>query len=500
MFQATGEALLVPDVKARKQGKPYNRRPREKGLKDERVAEGTVIPMKPGNAGRGKGPHYFSNTFNKKESRDEMTKASIGLQDLRRRIYDKAKSDPEWRFWGIYVHVCKMETLEAAYRMAKEKNGAPGTDGVTFRDIESGGKEEFLQRIQQELQQKTYLPLRNRQKEIPKGDGKTRKLGIPTIKDRVVQGALRLILEPIFEADFQDGSYGYRPKRSPKDAVQRVATAIAQGKTTVIDLDLSSYFDNVRHHLLLEKVALRVNDADIMKLLKLILKSTGKKGVPQGGVISPLLSNIYLNEVDKMLEKAKEATGQGNYTQLEYARFADDLVVLINWHPKNQWMVKATQQRIEQELEQLQVELNREKSQVVDLTKGESFSFLGFEFRRTKSRKGKWRPYYTPQQKKRKKLIGELNEIFAKYRSRPIKEVIDMINPKLRGHCNYFRTGQSARHFSYIRSWVMKKVRRHLQKARGRSGYGWKRWSSAYIYGQLGLYYNYKLQRYRPAV
>ena len=160
----------------------------------------------------------------------------------------------------------------------------------------------------------------------------------------------------------------------------------------MLDLDLTAYFDNVRHHLLLEKVARRIDDADIMHLLKLILKATGKKGFPQGGVISPLLSNIYLNEVDQMLEKAKEVTKQDPYTQLEYARFADDIVVLINWHTKNKWLVEAARQRIKEELEKLQVELNQEKSKVVDLIKGESFTFLGFEFRMIRSRNGKWRP------------------------------------------------------------------------------------------------------------
>jgi RNA-directed DNA polymerase len=441
----------------------------------------------------------LANPSTKEGGRDVMIKPSINLQDLRRRIYNGAKSEHEKRFWGLYVHVHKMETLEKAYKMAKENNGAPGIDGVTFEDIESQGRDEFLQRIQQELQQRAYMPLMNRQKEIPKANGKVRILGIPSIRDRVVQGALRLILEPIFEADFQDGSFGYRPKRSPQEAVQRVATAIAQGKTTVIDLDLTAYFDNVRHHILLEKVAKRVDDAEIMHLLKLILKASGKKGVPQGGVISPLLSNIYLNEVDKMLEKAKEVTKQGSYTQLEYVRFADDLVVLINWHPKNQWLVQAVQRRIKEELDKLQVELNQEKSRVVDLAKGESFTFLGFELRRIRSRKGSWRPYYTPRQEKRKKLLDGLQEIFYQYRSQPIGKVIEEINPKLRGFCNYFRIGQSARCFSYIRYWVMKAVRRHLQRARGRSGFGWKRWSSAFIYGVIGLYYDYKLKRYDPA-
>lgn len=428
-----------------------------------------------------------------------MTKAPISLQALRRRIYNKAKSEPDWRFWGLYVHICKMETLEEAYRIAKENKGAPGIDGDTFEAIETRGKQEFLQVIQQELQQRTYRPLRNKQVEIPKANGGTRTLGIPAIRDRVVQGALRLILESIFEADFQDGSYGYRPKRSAQEAVQRVATAITKGKTTVIDLDLKAYFDNVRHHILLGQVAKRVNDPEIMHLLKLILKATGKRGVPQGGVISPLLSNIYLNEVDKMLEKAKATTQKGAYTQLEYARFADDLIVLVNWHPTNRWLVEAVTRRIKEELEKLQVELNQEKSKLVDLTKGESFIFLGFEFRRIKSRNGKWRPYYTPKPESRKKLLAGLQKIFDQYTSQPIRNIIEEINPKLRGYCNYYCIGQSTRCFSYIRYWVRQKVHRHLQRARGLAGFGWKRWSSAFIYGELGLFYDYKLKRYNPA-
>ncbi|WP_242652481.1 reverse transcriptase domain-containing protein [Desulfofarcimen acetoxidans] len=253
-----------------------------------------------------------------------MIKASINIQDLRRKIYIKAKADKTWRFWGLYVHVCKIETLQEAYKMAKNKNGAPGIDGITFDNIEASGIEIFLQQIQKELISGTYWPTQNRRKEIPKDDGKYRILGIPTIRDRVVQGALKLILEPIFEADFQEGSYGYRPKRNPHQAIDRVAKAVVENKTRVIDLDLRSYFDTVRHDLLLKKVAKRVNDENVMRLLKLILKASGKRGVPQGGVISPLLANLYLNEVDKMLEKAKEVTRHEQYTYIEYARFADD--------------------------------------------------------------------------------------------------------------------------------------------------------------------------------
>jgi RNA-directed DNA polymerase len=223
-----------------------------------------------------------------------MKKASVNLQDLRRRIYVKAKAETTWRFWGLYVHVCKTETLREAYALAKQNDGAPGIDGVTFAAIEAQGVEAFLERIRDELVQRTYMRLPARRQEIPKGGGKVRVLSIPAIRDRVVQGALKLILEPIFEADFQPGSFGYRPKRTAHEAVDRVAKAIVQEKTRVIDIDLRSYFDNVRHDRLLVKVARRVDDADVMRLLKIMLKANGQRGVPQGGVISPLLSNLYL--------------------------------------------------------------------------------------------------------------------------------------------------------------------------------------------------------------
>ena len=322
-----------------------------------------------------------------------MTKAPMSLQDLQRKIYGKAKAEPSWRFWGLYVHVCKMETLREAYSMAKANNGAPGIDGVTFEDIEASGVEPFLEHIRDELVTRTYQPMRVRRKEIPKDGGtKVRVLGIPTIRDRVVQGALKLILEPIFEADFQPGSYGYRPKRSAHAAVERVAEAIASGKTRVIDVDLQAYFDNIRHHVLLAKVAARINDADVMHLLQSILKASGSKGVPQGGVISPLLSHLYLTEVDRMLERAKEVTRSGKYTYIEYARFADDMVILVDAHHRHDWLLQAVEQRLREELMVLQVTINEEKSRTVDLARGETFSFLGFDFRRVKSRKGVWRP------------------------------------------------------------------------------------------------------------
>jgi RNA-directed DNA polymerase len=262
---------------------------------------------------------------NKMGGKGEMTNTPISLQDLRRSLYVKAKAERTWRFWGLYVHVCKKETLQEAYEMAKENNGAPGNDGVTFEAIEESGVESFLQQVRNELITNTYRPMPVRKKEIPKDGGtKVRVLSIPSIRDRVVQGALKLILEPIFEADFQPGSYGYRPKRTAHEAINRVAQGIVETKTKIIDLDLRAFLDNVQHSLLLDKVAKRVRDDQVMRLLKMILKATGKKGVPQGGGISPVLSNLYLNEVDRMLERAIEATRFKQYTAIQYGRFADD--------------------------------------------------------------------------------------------------------------------------------------------------------------------------------
>lgn len=427
-------------------------------------------------------------------SRGEMTKAPGSLRDLRRGIYVKAKVEPTWRFWGLYVHVCKMETLHEAYEIARSNDGAPGIDGVTFEAIEESGVENFLKQIRDELVANTYRPMRARKKAIPKDGGtKVRVLSIPSIRDRVVQGALKLILEPVFEADFQSGSYGYRPKRTAHQAVHRVAEAIVESKTRIIDIDLRAYFDNVRHHLLLEKVARRVNDAAVMHLLKMMLKATGKKGVPQGGVISPLLSNIYLSEVDGMLEKAIATTRRGQYTHVQYARFADDLVVLIDSHPRHDWLVKAVDRRLREELAKLQVEINEDKSRMVDLSKGESFSFLGFDFRRILSRNKKWRANLTPKLKKRTALFAKLREIFRRYDSQPVRRVIELINPILRGWVNYFAVGHSGRCFSLVRDWVEKKIRRHLMCARKRKGFGWKRWSSDWFHKTLGLFNAYRV-------
>ncbi len=424
-----------------------------------------------------------------------MRKAPITLQDLRRGIYVKAKADTTWRFWGLYVHVCKPETLRAAYALAQENDGAPGIDGVTFEAIEAGGVDAFLEQIRGELVARSYRPLRNRRHEIPKGEGQVRVLGIPAIRDRVVQGALKLILEPIFEADFHEGSYGYRPKRSAEQALTRVVTAIGQGKTRVVDVDLAAYFDTVRHDLLLAKVARRVQDDEILHVLKLILKAAGKRGVPRGGVISPLLANIYLTEVDAMLERAKAVTGHGTATYLEYARYADDLVILVDAQRRHDWLLKTVDQRLREELAKLALSLNEAKTRTVDLTRGGRFSFLGFDLWRRRAPGGGWRLQYTPRLKKRTALLRKLKAIFRSARAQPVQGVIAQINPILRGWVNYFRLGHAGRCFGYVRRWVELKVRRHLMRARQRRGFGWQRWSRVWLYETLGLHADYRLRR-----
>jgi len=462
------------------------------------VAEGSVVAGKRGNARGAKGPCCWQSS-DERGGRGGMTKPSIGLQDLRRRMYVKAKAEAEWRFWGLHVHICKLETLREAYAMARANKGAPGIDGVTFAAIEAAGLEGYLLRIRDELVRGTYRPQRNRICEIPKEKGKTRRLGIPTIRDRVVQGAVKLILEPIFEADFQEGSYGYRPRRTAHQAVERVAQAIVEEKTWAIDLDLKAYFDTVRHDILLRKVAGRVRDDRVMRLLKQILKASGKRGVPQGGVLSPLLANVYLDGVDRMLEKARAVTRRGKYTHVTYARYADDLVVLVDSHPRWVGLRAQVAKRLLEELGRLGLTVNEEKTRYVDMEQGGTISFLGFEYRRVQTHRGKQGVNYAPRMKARTTLLRKLRDVFRRHRSQPVHRVIREIIPILRGWVNYFRVGNSSRCFSYVRNWVEKKVRRHLMRARHWRGFGWQRWSRSWLYEVLGLYDDYGTRYWRAS-
>lgn len=426
-----------------------------------------------------------------------MIKALIHLQDLRRKLYVKGKAEPHWRFWGLYTHVCKKEVLYEAYRLAKRNKGTPGSDGVTFAAIEAGDVDAYLETLRTELINQTYYPMKGRHVNIPKSDGKsTRKLTIPSIKDRIVQGAVKLILEPIFESDFQKGSYGYRPKRQAKEAIHHVSEAIAmRQKTQIIDVDISKFFDNVKHDIMLRKIAQRINDGKVLHLVKLILKSTGKRGLPQGSPLSPLLSNVYLNDIDKMLEKAKSVTQRQGCSNIEYARWADDLIIMVDGYKCNRWLVGAATKRLREELASLGLSLNTEKTKIVDLSRiGERFTFLGFDFRSIKIRKNIIGIIKTPKKQARLKLQQKLKRIFKHKRSRAIREVVVLINPIIRGWVNYYRIGNSSRCFQGVRNYVEKKIRRHLYQARQKRGFGWKRWSSEQIHRYSGVYHDYQVR------
>ena len=420
-----------------------------------------------------------------------MTNTPSGLQELRRRLCLKAKSDKQWRFWGLYTHVCKPEVLKEAYRLNRRNAGVAGIDGRTFTEIEQAGLDAFLEAIRQELVARTYRPTRNRRVEIPKEGGKTRVLGIPTIKDRVVQGALKLILEPIFEADFQDHSYGYRPGRSPHQAVHQVEQSLLRGYTQVLDVDLRGYFDHIRHHRVLAKLAQRIQDPEVLRLVKLILKANGQQGVSQGGVLSPLLSNVYLNDVDRMFTQAKVGTGGA----IRFVRWADDMVVLVH-RDQMRWMVPA-RRRLTEELERIEVTMNGEKTKVVNLDDRGSFGFLGFDFRLKVARTGKTYPLVIPQSKKRIALLRRVTWLLRHHRDRTVHEVVGLLNPMLRGWVNYFRIGNSGRTFTLVKEEVEKRIRRFVMKNQHRRGFGWKRWSREVIYGRWGLYHDYQIRYFR---
>lgn len=429
-----------------------------------------------------------------------MTRISIGLQELRKRIGERAKADPHHRFWGLYTHVWKLDTMEEAYRLAKENNGAPGVDGVTFAQIEVEGLPEFLATLSQELREKSYRPLPCRRVDIPKDGGKVRQLRIPAIRDRVVQGALKLILEPIFEEDFQEGSFGYRPNRTAHQALERVQRGLNHRLHDVIDLDLKSYFDMVRHDLLLAKLAEWVQDGDILWLSKCILKSGGKRGVPQGSVIGPLWSNVFLNDIDRMLEQAQKVTRQGRYEVVSYTRFADDLVVLVSSHELARHWVQKVEKRLREELEKLALTVNEEKSGIRNFGAGEPFDFLGYTFRWVDQRKvpGRKMVLARPQKKRRQRFLRELQTVLRKCLSLPVERVVKyVVNPRVRGWVNYFRWGNAGRDLGFVHWQVDMKVRMFAsrQRPKRRGGRTWASWSTKDVYERWGLFNAYRVQQ-----
>jgi len=423
-----------------------------------------------------------------------MTKPTISLQELRSRIGHRAKSAPTHRFWGLCSHLTKPSTLEAAYLEARRNGGAPGADGLTFEEIEEKGRREFLMELAEELQEDRYVPRPYRRREIPKEGGKVRVISIPSIRDRVVQGAIRLILEPIFEADFSSHSYGARPSRSAHQAVDEVRKGMNFRKHLAVDVDLKAFFDSIRHDRTLEKVARRIQDGRVLRLVKQFLKRTGERGIPQGSPLSPLLANVMLNDLDHALGKGKG--------YLTYVRYLDDMVVLtFNSKKGRRWAERALE-RIREEAGAIGVELNKEKTRTVLMTeKGSMFAFLGFEFR--------WKPQsatakaYAHTSPRKKKIIEVLRAVREKLRRthdhKPVEEAVAEINPILRGWVNYFRVGNSSRAFDKVKYHVERKVRRFAVKKLKRKGFGWARWSSDVVYGKWGLFDDYRIRYYAAA-
>jgi RNA-directed DNA polymerase len=431
-----------------------------------------------------------------------MIKAPISPQELRQRMYRKAKSDKQHRFWGIFVHMTKMEVLEKAYLQAKKNGGAPGVDGQTFEDIESSGRQALLEGLRDELIKGTYKPRPNRPVEILKGDGKKRRLQIPCIRDRTVQGAMKYVLEPIFEADFCPNSYGFRPGRSPHRALAEVRRSLLRRMTTVIDVDLSRYFDTIRQDILIQKIARRVEDPDVLHLVKQIIKAGGTIGVPQGGPFSPLAANIYLNEVDWFFDAIRQKTAEGEYEYVNYHRFADDIVITVSGHhTKRRWAERALQ-RLREQIEPLGLVLNTEKTKVVDTLSGEAFGFMGFDLRRVLNReKSRYHILLTPRKKARKAIKAKIREIISHGGATPVKELVKQTNVSVAGWVAYFRVGHSSDAFSEVRDYLEMKVRTLLtrRKRRKKRSVGWRRWSNEYLYGVLGLYWDWKVQYLKSA-
>lgn len=396
---------------------------------------------------------------------------------LQRTLYRAAKSQPERRFPHLYDKIYRSDILQEAWRRVKANQGAAGVDRQTWEQIEQAGTAAFLSEIGHELRAGCYRVSPVRRVHIPKPGqpGKTRPLGIPTIKDRVIQMATKIVIEPLFEADFKPCSYGFRPQRTPRMALSELAAKLQSGYEQVVDVDLKSYFDTIDHSLLMQLVARRVGDQRILRLIRAWLKAgvmeEGKvthpvRGSPQGGVISPLLSNIMLHEVDRQWV----ATGQDR-PPVVLIRYADDMVLLA----PTKTAAEAAWKRLQQQFERLHLEVNQEKSRVTTVAEG--FAFLGFEFRKRQGR-----PLYMwPRRKACDHIRQRVRETVRSVASnRPLAVVIQKLNPVLNGWCTYFRVGNSNRVFheidwavrSEVQLWLRRKYRCSWPTAKRRWHYG----------------------------
>jgi RNA-directed DNA polymerase len=422
------------------------------------------------------------------------------IRTLQRKLYAKAKQEPAYRFYALYDKIVQADILSHAWRLVRANGGSPGVDGMSFKAIEGGrGVDAFLEELARSLKDKTYQAQPVRRVMIPKADGSLRPLGIPTIRDRVAQMAVKLIIEPIFEADFCPHSYGFRPKRSAHDAVDDIANTLWAGYTQVIDADLSKYFDSIPHAKLMTVVAERIVDGGILHLIKLWLKApvigedengvkktvgggkANRKGTPQGGVISPLLANCYLHILDRVWQK-RHLKGK---LQAHLVRYADDFVVMCRKGVEEPLKV------VRDVLKRLDLSLNETKTHVVDASQV-GFNFLGFTIQMSRGAKtGKPYPSVRPADKSLKKIKARLTELTGRNLTAiPIEDLVGNVNRSLRGWANYFHYRNSSLVMGKVRNHAEERLRTHLMKRHKVKdrGTGFNRFPSRDLYDRYGLY------------